>query len=87
MDIEGGEFVVLPNMYDYLKSNRPTMLLELHLTYLGNDTRKIKAMQKVLKLYDWIYNDKHENIGTDSVISSLRNEKEKTFRIVLTSST
>jgi FkbM family methyltransferase len=30
MDIEGGEFIVLPGMLEYLRQNRPTLLLSLH---------------------------------------------------------
>src|SRR3984957_20061451 len=34
MDIEGGEYQILPTMIDYLQKNRPTMHLSLHPCYL-----------------------------------------------------
>jgi FkbM family methyltransferase len=34
MDIEGGEYQILPTMVDYLKMNRPTVHLSLHPCYL-----------------------------------------------------
>jgi FkbM family methyltransferase len=34
MDVEGGEFLVLPGMLGYLRENRPTLLLSLHPCFL-----------------------------------------------------
>ena len=34
MDIEGGEYQILPSMVDYLKTHRPTLHLSLHPSYL-----------------------------------------------------
>jgi FkbM family methyltransferase len=34
MDIEGGEYQILPTMIEYLKANRPTLHLSLHPCYL-----------------------------------------------------
>jgi len=39
MDIEGGEYSILPTMVDYLRANRPTLHLSLHPCYL-----KIRAL-------------------------------------------
>ena len=36
MDIEGGEYSVVPAMLPYLRGQRPTLLLSLHPCFLGN---------------------------------------------------
>ena len=40
MDIEGGEFALLPTMEKYLSLNKPTLYLSLHPTLLSKNVRK-----------------------------------------------
>lgn len=49
MDIEGGEFRLLPTMADYLRRVRPAMYLSLHGKYLPAGERK-EAMDKVIEV-------------------------------------
>jgi FkbM family methyltransferase len=66
MDIEGGEYQVLPGMAAYLRANRPTLLLSLHPCYLklrpfgwpGRVVARIAATLKIIRLirfYRYIY--------------------------------
>jgi hypothetical protein len=70
MDIEGGEYSVLPTMAAYLGSHRPTMHLSLHPSFLGEAVvRGVKArvrrsalrlgntirILKVLGIYKYAY--------------------------------
>jgi FkbM family methyltransferase len=47
MDIEGGEYIVLPAMKNWLKERKPTLLLSLHPGFLLSAEQKKKA--KVLR--------------------------------------
>jgi FkbM family methyltransferase len=57
MDIEGGEYSILPSMVDYLKSQRPTLHLSLHPLYLkvrplgwvGRVIARILGTRKILR--------------------------------------
>jgi len=47
IDIEGGEYGVLPTMTSYLRNHRPTLYLSLHPCFLGErGTRGVKARLK-----------------------------------------
>lgn len=48
MDIEGGEYVVIPSMANYLKTNRPTLYLSLHPRFLRHIDGK-KIWDKILR--------------------------------------
>ena len=85
MDIEGGEFIVLPTMLEYLRTIKPTILLELHPMFIDNPVQKLKDMQNVLDIYDHIYDERLEKINLESIMFSFKNNSNKTLRIVLTS--
>ncbi|MFI4868052.1 MAG: FkbM family methyltransferase [Steroidobacterales bacterium] len=66
MDIEGGEYAILPTMVDYLKLNRPTLHLSLHPCYLklrplgwiGRVIARVAGTRKIIRctaFYKHIY--------------------------------
>jgi FkbM family methyltransferase len=68
IDIEGGEYQVLPTMFGYLKQNKPTLHLSLHPCHLGKKkigwVGKVAArfvstlrIRHVMKLYKHIYDN------------------------------
>ena len=85
MDIEGGEFIVLPTMIDYLKTHKPTLLLELHPMYIKSPPQQLEEMITVFNIYDHIYDENLKEIDLESIFFSMKNKPDKTLRIVLTS--
>jgi len=55
MDIEGAEFDVIPSMSDYLKNQKPTLFIEIHLTRVKDPLKKLDIMFQTLDVYDHIY--------------------------------
>jgi FkbM family methyltransferase len=53
IDIEGGEFDLLPAMMDYLASRKPRILLSTHLPFIAAEHREgyIKVLQSLSDLY------------------------------------
>jgi len=47
MDIEGGEFELLPTMADYLAKERPVLYLSVHAPYLATELRRERLRQLV----------------------------------------
>jgi len=50
MDIEGGEYICLPSMRDWLIDSRPKLLLSLHPGFLQNRTRKYKVLNYIIRI-------------------------------------
>jgi FkbM family methyltransferase len=92
MDIEGGEYEVLPTMLEYLQANRPTLHLSLHPCYLKSSlgligemitrVRKTLNLLQSLSFYKHIYDDR----GCEFTrVRLLRLSRAKiTFDVVLT---
>ena len=55
MDIEGAEFDLIPSMSDYLKNQKPTLLIEIHLRYVKDPIKKLEIMFQTLDTYNYIY--------------------------------
>ena len=55
IDIEGAEFNLIPSMSDYLKNQKPTLLIEIHLTFVKDPMKKLEIMFQTLDAYDHIY--------------------------------
>lgn len=87
MDIEGGEYSVLPTMVPYLREHRPTLYLSLHPCFLGpqgdaglvGKVRRIPPrfanMIKVIKcifFYKYIYNNYGERITPYQMLKTFR---------------
>lgn len=59
IDIEGGEFELLPSMKDYLTRHKPILYLSLHTSWLSPDERenKMDELINVLATYDKCYSE------------------------------
>jgi hypothetical protein len=66
MDIEGGEYLILPTMREYLRTQRPTLHLSLHPCYLklrplglpGRVIARLTATYRILRcvrFYRYMY--------------------------------
>ena len=55
IDIEGAEFNLIPSMSDYIKNQKPTLLIEIHLKYVENPMKKLDLMFQTLDVYNYIY--------------------------------
>jgi FkbM family methyltransferase len=53
IDIEGGEFVLLPMLRDYFASHKPVVYLSTHAPYLDKDRRKkeMAQLRDIMSLY------------------------------------
>ena len=55
IDIEGAEFDLIPSMSNYLKNQKPTLFIEIHLWTLKDPMKKLDRMFQTLNGYDHIY--------------------------------
>jgi len=70
MDIEGGEFSLLPAMSAYLEEHRPQLYLSLH-PHLLPEAERVKSMAIVaaaLKMYPGFYNRDGEKMALESLL-------------------
>ena len=58
IDIEGAEFDLIPSMSGYLKNQKPTLFIEIHLWALKDPMKKLDIMFQTLNGYDHIYDAK-----------------------------
>jgi FkbM family methyltransferase len=74
MDIEGGEFALLPSMAEYLRTRRPKLYLSLHPHRLPENERPaaMRAVVDVLRMYRGYYDSR----GTRYEIQSLLEEQQ-----------
>jgi FkbM family methyltransferase len=95
IDIEGGEYSVLPTMVAYLRNHRPTLLLSLHPCFLGELAgQSVRArlkrstlrlgntirLLKMLKFYKYLY-DPSGKIPRVGMSSSLRSRLHLRHRL------
>lgn len=70
IDIEGAEFDMIPSMSDYLKNQKPVVLIELHLALVKDPIKKLAIMFQTLDIYDHIYDvDLLKEIDRDDIIN------------------
>lgn len=81
IDIEGGEFSVLPNMLDLLKEKKPTLYLSLHLPLMDDPKNSIKKIYDVIKMYDIFYDNQLNEIDLDFILND--NNYNKFFEIIV----
>ena len=55
IDIEGAEFDLIPSMSGYLKNQKPTLFIEIHLWALKDPMKKLDITFQTLNGYDHIY--------------------------------
>jgi FkbM family methyltransferase len=72
MDIEGGEFELLPTMRDYLRSSKPTLYISLHAPLLDPDKRGVVLAEiaDVLSVYNHCYDEDRAPVSMKDLISS-----------------
>jgi hypothetical protein len=65
IDIEGGEFALLPTIKDYLSENKPIIYLSSHAPYLYANQRKeqMSRIVDVLAIYSTCLNEHLERIN------------------------
>ncbi len=69
MDIEGGEFALLPTMKDYLAENRPKLFLSLH-PHLLPETERLAEMGQLVDILG-IYGVCYDSCGKRLTLQSL----------------
>ena len=89
LDIEGGEYIILPSMIKFLKENKPTLLLSLHPGFMLNEKQRnrnviLRYFKRILeqkKIYDAIKSYRFIiDIDSGTRISSLSIFKLKFLR-------
>jgi FkbM family methyltransferase len=71
MDIEGGEVVVIPTMYEYLEEHKPLLHLSLHPAYLSEDEReeKIRNIFHKLSFYSKVRDERMEVVDIEKYLN------------------
>ncbi len=83
IDIEGAEFDVIPSMSDYLKNEKPTLFIEIHLTRVKDPLKKLDIMFQTLDVYDYIYDaDLLKKIDRNELLNIARSRE--LIRVLLT---
>ena len=74
VDIEGGEFEILPSMKDYLESERPVLHLSLHAPYLDWSEREgeLRKMAELVRPYSKCYDDSRNPVDTQDLVARSR---------------
>jgi FkbM family methyltransferase len=70
IDIEGGEFELLPAMADYLAEHRPTVYLALHPLFLPDPDPGLAALRPILSMYKHVCTPELREVGPDKVFES-----------------
>ena len=70
IDIEGAEFLVLPDMLEFIKKEKPTIYLSTHPTYMNNPKQSMEKIYDIIRIYDNIYDDRLHRVDHDYVLSS-----------------
>ena len=84
IDIEGAEFDLIPSMSNYLKNQKPTLFIEIHLWTLKDPMKKLDRMFQTLNGYDHIYDA--EKISKEVDIDYFTNiaRSRNVIRVLLT---
>lgn len=67
MDIEGGETVLLPSIKEFLKSQKPTLLVSLHPRWFPDFAKDSEAILDTLFVYTHIYDNKGNEMTPQSI--------------------
>jgi len=71
IDIEGGEFVLLPTIKDYLALRKPIVYLSTHAPYLDGNRRReeMQRVIQVMEIYGQCFNEALEGIKLQDLIA------------------
>ena len=81
MDIEGGEFSLLPTMHGFLVEHKPTLYLSTHAPYLAAEKRHeaMMAVSAVAQAYRFCYDDALVQIDAGRLLEPVALEEQQTF--------
>ena len=81
MDIEGGEFELVPKMKKYLQDQKPIFHLSTHSLYLPENDRKIKMEKLIdtLQFYKSCYDENHRPIKFNEEILNSSLDQFRSF--------
>ena len=82
MDIEGGEFIILPSLLDFLKQKKPTLHLSLHSPLISEVKKKMKKIYEVVNIYDYMYDNNLREIKKESILNE--DDFNKFIEVVVT---
>ena len=68
IDIEGGEFSVLPNMSKLLEEKKPTLHISLHPGMMENPKESMRKIYDVISMYDVLYNNELQEIKQNYIL-------------------
>jgi len=76
IDIEGGEFELLPAMMEYLTAVKPPLLLSLHLPFLPRESHEkcLAGFRGILDLYGNCLDEAMKPVQTDPLFERMRAE-------------
>ena len=82
MDIEGGEFLVLPTMQEFLEKEKPTIHLSLHPPLIKNPYDSLKRIYKIITKYNFVYDNKLKILEKEFILRE--DNYDKFYDIVVT---
>ncbi len=68
IDIEGGEFTVLPNASKFLEEKKPTLHISLHPGMMENPKESMRKIYDVISMYDVLYNNELQEIKQNYIL-------------------
>ena len=75
IDIEGGEFTVLPTMQEFLEKEKPTIYLSLHPPLIKNPYDSLKKIYKIISKYNFVYDNKLKALEKEFILRADNNDK------------
>jgi len=74
IDIEGGEFELLPAMKDYLLAVKPPLLLSLHLPFVPEEQRdrRLGELLDVVSIYKSCFDERRQPVGIETLAEGAR---------------
>ena len=68
IDIEGGEFAVLPAASKFLEEKKPTLHISLHPGMMENPKESMRKIYDVISMYDVLYNNELQEIKQNYIL-------------------
>ena len=84
IDIEGGEFSVLPNMSKLLEEEKPTLHISLHPGLMENPKESMRQIYDIICKYDFLYDNKLQEMEQDYILDVNDFSVHNWFDIVVT---
>ena len=68
IDIEGGEFLVLPSISDFLEEEKPTLHISLHPGLMENPKKSMRQIYDIICKYDFLYDNKLQEMDQNYIL-------------------